>query len=394
MMTHLPPVQVTTANLHLFGQLAMSGREQKPTPLYFRDMERADAIVDYFLQSGSQIIGLQEIWDPHLARQISVGLKGRFPHQVFTRWERGIDVAVRSVVRSLGIEPAAVEDATDRIVREIAMNHYQLSHSLLTRILRRFMTEDVIAILAQRLFRIPPIMGAGLLFLSQYPIDKFQTNFEPHLLKADWERFTHKGTVRAVVTIPGMGPVTVLTTHLQEGVSKSARRARDEQIRGLRRLIDRSDYPVIALGDFNVERDQRSTRPPENERRKRPRRTDDFKKMIDILGLQDTYSHFWFRNLSDNPGHTYSGGPFAGLIGFSQEDEENHRSVIDYILHDRNWEVDVAEVDDRHFFLDAAHTVPLSDHHPLTAVLTRKLELPRRRMSTPIRTPAPPPAQA
>lgn len=367
-MIGTPALTVMTANLHLFGQLARVGPDKQKTPLYYMDSERIDPIVGYIDRKRPAIVGLQEIWDPMIQYELARQLRGTYPYQLFTPWERGVQGAIDVLSDKIGIDDEFLEERTSKVVRDLAQSHYQLNNSFVWNLLAKMVPEDLTMRLLQRVFGVNHFMGAGLLFLSRYPIDTMQSRFEAYEAKADLERFATKGVLKTVVTVPGTGPVTCLLTHLQEGTSKKSVAVRVEQLRTMRRIIDHSDYPVIAMGDFNIGRDVPFRN--EMERRRRPRRTEEYKRMLEILALRDAYP-VCQKNLRDNPGPTYLHGPIARNKGIPDTTTEQ-MLVLDYVLYDSNFEPTGASVDDRDFYLDSRRLIPLSDHRPLSIVLTKR----------------------
>lgn len=68
------------------------------------------------------------------------------------------------------------------------------------------------------------------------------------------ERFARKGALFARVDVGGIS-FDVITTHLQSGYSKAARRVRERQLREIRQLVEKwssPHHPVLLLGDFNI----------------------------------------------------------------------------------------------------------------------------------------------
>lgn len=363
-----PGLFVMTANLHLFGRLGRVGPEQTETPLYLKDFKRLEALTGYLRGAHPHVVALEEVWDPFLQHEIARALGDIYPYHMFTPWETGVTRAIEAVSERIGVEPSRVEEVTNDIIKELARSHYHFTQSLILRLLGKVFSEDLAIRLFQRVFRVSDLWGAGLLFLSQFPIDRMQSRFEPHEQRADLDRCTRKGILKAVLTVPEMGALTVLATHLQEGKSRRAVAARADQLRAMRGLIDRSDYPVIALGDFNVERDL----PPRGrrERRQFPRMTAEFRQMMEILRLRDAYTGSGV-DLRRRPGRTYLHGPYARQMGIPETTDERE-ITIDYILHDSNFEATAAAVDHQDFFLDPEKKIPLSDHRPLYALLVKK----------------------
>ena len=131
-----------------------------------------------------------------LARQ----LRGTYPYQLFTPWERGVQGAIDVLSDKIGIDDEFLEERTSKVVRDLAQSHYQLNNSFVWNLLAKMVPEDLTMRLLQRVFGVNHFMGAGLLFLSRYPIDTMQSRFEAYEAKADLERFATKGVLKTVVT--------------------------------------------------------------------------------------------------------------------------------------------------------------------------------------------------
>lgn len=362
------PLSIMTANLHLFGGLGLIGPGKAETPLYLKDQERLEAFVHYVERERPKVLALQEVWDPAHQRYLVERLEYLYPHSLVTPWEKGVPKVVSTISRVFHIKQERVEAWAQKLVVRLAQNHYQASHSFLLSALEKVIPEDWATRFFQMLLGVQHFWGAGLLFLSQYPIERMSSGFEHHPVSADLERFANKGVQKATIEHPDMGPITFFNTHLQEGHSKRAIAARMEQIRNLAQLKSKTDFPRIILGDFNVERD--AGRPPvAGERRYRPRFSAEYKGMREILDLKDAY-RIHFDELAKHPGHTYRHGIFARRMGVPDTTKEQ-RLTIDYVLHDRNFEPLLAGVTpENEFMLD--RTTPLSDHRPLSVVLVRR----------------------
>ena len=103
-------------------------------------------------------------------------------------------------------------------------------------------------------------VGSGLQILSDYPVTAAHKRAFPAFACAGFDCLANKGALLVTVSIPGAGPIDVLTTHLN---SRHASRANDErslyaydlQIAALSKFVkDVHDprLPLIAAGDFNV----------------------------------------------------------------------------------------------------------------------------------------------
>lgn len=365
-------VLVMTINCHLFGRLARvgEGEFQRETPFYYRDFKRISALADYIEWRRPRYVGLQEIWDPLIQHQLAGRLKASYPYQMRSPWANGIPHAIEAIGEVIPMSDEFIERKTNTIIRKLAQNHYQISQSLVASLMGRIFSEDFSARIVQKLFNVQDLFGAGLMFFSQDPIEPIQSHFYPHEVKAGQDRFTKKGIQRAVVLSPQLGPLTFLNGHFQEGTSKKAVATRTAQIRSMRRLIDDSDFPAIAMGDFNVARDTVS--PQGEERRRFPRPTDEYRRMMDILNLRDAYAGCNREHLRESPGVTYLHDNYARKKGVPDTTREQAMTV-DYILHDTNFETLEANVDNDCFFLvEGERRTALSDHRPVIVKLKKR----------------------
>ncbi len=362
-------LSVTTLNTHLWGRLALIGENRTETPLYLKDDERVEGLVQYFRENPTDVLALQEVWDPLCARRLYDGLKDIYPYRAVSPWAGGMDDAIRALNGAFDIPVEDLEAKSHRYVLKLAQNHYKASSSLFWSLMGKIVPEDFVTRVMHRLMGSPHIWGAGLLFLSQHPIDMIDNTFVPHPVRADLERFARKGVQNLVVHKPEFGPVRFLHTHLQEGQSRKAVKTRTTQIRALRKMMDHAVFPTVVVGDFNVERDLRPE-PVKVERRQQPRRShsDEYRLMKEILGTKDAYAKIFHERLGALPGYTYLHGPFARHMGVPDHTPEQALTV-DYIQHTRALKTIAASVNVDGFFLGP--DMPLSDHRPLSAMLIR-----------------------
>lgn len=93
----------------------------------------------------------------------------------------------------------------------------------------------------------------GVATLSRYPIISCENHFLP--TTKGWEQ---RGMLDARISVPGIGEVAVLNTHMQANVSgepEEAARQRTEQALAIADHVATLDVPVIVLGDLNAESD-------------------------------------------------------------------------------------------------------------------------------------------
>lgn len=163
-----------------------------------------------------------------------------------------------------------------------------------------------------------------------------------------------------------MPPIRVLTTHLQEGHSEDATKARHLQLRGIHDLIPPKQIAVV-LGDLNAVAESLGTkRHPSGVLQP----TEEYLRMRRTLdrGLRDAFREA-YPNPVEEPGATYDHtGPFAGRLGVS---DAPGRAVqrLDYILHTLHFGTEVAHVDREHLRFRDHY---LSDHFLLSAKLFLK----------------------
>ncbi|GEM_PF-5109796 len=351
-------IRILTANLHLFGDLALLADREEPTPLYFRDHERLKEIIAFLKGTEADVLAFTEVWDPLFSHEISIHLKEIYPYRRGSPWECGVSGIIKAIGDRIPFLGKALIEDPDKVVKYLAQRHYGTKRSLIYGALRLFLSEDQAMTAMQSLLDLPNFWGAGLCLLSKYPISDSQ--FFPHEERADLDNYTGKGILKSTLDIPRMGPVTVLLTHLQEGNSSEAQNARAAQVVRLSELTRQSASPVIVTGDLNIRAENY------HPQARRFLRTDEYKWMKYQLGLRDSYRQA-HRFASEHPGFTYYHGPYAEKLGIADlKGEEEMR--IDYVLHSRDL-VTVASKVLLDQFLSSNGGHRLSDHVPLLSEL-------------------------
>lgn len=99
--------------------------------------------------------------------------------------------------------------------------------------------------------------NSGLYTLSKYPILKTEYEEFDHCSGTDC--LTRKGILLTRIEHPKLGPIDIYSTHYQAGDSAKAKDIRSQQDnRELQEMIqrNRSSFPVIVMGDFEMVPDQ------------------------------------------------------------------------------------------------------------------------------------------
>ncbi len=357
-------LSVLTYNAHLFGQIAMIGGQE--TGLYYQDTQRASLLTESLRTVNADIVGLTEIWDPQLGQQIREGVADIYPPEncYVGPAEYGIDFII-DVLRFRWPRLTGYLTSQGRVqgmVDYFSQSHYDVADRSLRNGLLNFVSEDTRCAFLKRFFNLPYVWGSGLMLLSKYPISN--TEFYPHVQRADLERFANKGTARVTVHKPGHLPTNVFLTHIQEGGSSHAMAAREKQLWQIRHLMKSVIGASVVMGDMNVRAE--SIYPHDGswsiER--------EYRWMENLLGLTDTFRAM-HTDVAAAPGFTYMHeNPFEAKMGVS-ESEHQLNSRIDFILADPLF-FDVLESRIPVVpFTDPEKGTELSDHRALWAKVAK-----------------------
>ncbi|HEX5036767.1 MAG TPA: endonuclease/exonuclease/phosphatase family protein [bacterium] len=339
-----PSLTVTalTFNAHLFGHGAefFVNGARRETGFYFHDAERLPQIIDAVRGVDADLVGFTEIWDGNDQELIRNELRDVYPYSAVSPAAPGIG---RVIEKTYGDWPrlgrvlfgSSRSGAEDGVVSVFTRRHYSVGKTGLVTGRNALVSEDLIGQAISSLLRSAPVWGAGLVFLSKYPIES--SCFLRHPLKADWERMADKGVLWSTVRLPNGRRARVCLAHYQEGETPQALAARRDQIRRTRRTADFLDDPVIALGDFNVVGG-----------------TLEHAWMLSTLTLIDSGREPTYRD--PNPYQKKLSAP----VGQKAEARR-----LDYILHTEDWTaVESAVLRDS---FQAREGYSLSDHDPVFA---------------------------
>ncbi len=346
-------VSVATLNANIWGSTGRIGPSYD-TDLVTRPEYRAEAIVNRIenLSETPDVFGFTEIWDDGLRRQMQESLSHIYPYAATSPVGRGINQLIDSIrgrwprtTRWIAGE-ASFEDKVRDLVHYITHDHYDSTDakpdkSLLQGAMGLF-PEDWKMLAARRGLGLPAAWGAGLLLLSKYPLEN--PEFFMHPRYVELERFTQKGVLQAAMQHPSLGPITLLLTHMQEAKSVRAERAQLAQLQQIARLAEASLYPVIGLGDFNIE----ASLPV-------------YQQMLSILNLSDSYREI-HPDVQEKPGYTFDGNtPFSRKRDLRKRAPDAWRQRLDYILRCSALRAVASRVLEREFFDDKWGEF-LSDH--------------------------------
>lgn len=326
------------------------------TVLYWKDKERVPAIIEKLESCGADLIGLTEVWDPQIMKSLIEGLKDVYPYHCASPTGHGIEAAVYHLRNRHPVLAWWSDLDTEPIVRVFSQGHYRDEDKGVVDGIKKFLGWDRLA-LVHAILGFPVYWGAGLLLLSRYPLEDDATAFCQHPKKVGLERFTSKGVLRTRVHLSERSRATVMLTHLQEGPTPSASRARKRQLKQISKLIKaaRPD-PVLVMGDFNIIAEA----PNGFHWRLEP--TPEYLLMKDILGLQDSYRSI-FPNAEDYPGITVSSDhPAARNLGVDQAYAGPDRR-IDMIWYSPHFQTVGSEIPENYI----TEGDQLSDHFPLAA---------------------------
>jgi endonuclease/exonuclease/phosphatase family metal-dependent hydrolase len=268
-----------TYNTHLFGRKGRNG--DRETKLVYEDEKRADQICSRLRKNPHDVVGLNEVWDEELGRGMIESLQDLYPYHLDSPSAEGIQGIVRDLETKWPRLAQLLLPHIDGVIDFLVARHYDVGRCLWLSALKFCIREDWMTWTMEHILRLRKFVGAGLLFLSRYPIESWE--FLPYPFRADLDRMSGKGILKAVVRTPEGRPLTVALTHLQEGASAAARKVR-------RRQIDRlaGVDPDVAMGDFNIQADQ----------------TREYQWARERLGLVDSYRTVHPDPFSE-PGYTY-----------------------------------------------------------------------------------------
>lgn len=310
---HTPSFTALTYNARLWGGTGLVNGEN--TRLYFEDHQRVDRIADRLLETGPDLIGLQEVFCPGMQDRLIERLGASYPYHVRSPAYDGVEESIRTVRRLWPRLGDAYARNIQKVVDFFTLSHYSRA-GLLTRLARTFVSEDAVLRFLYEATERQFLWGAGLLFFSKFPV--VDRGFVPHPARADLERFADKGVLKAIVQTPGGDRVTVLLTHLQEGETPQALWARERQIRRIQDLLNESEKALV-MGDLNV---------PEG-------RTDQYQPMAAVIleaGGLDCF-RVLHPDPGDVPGYTYrAGSPFEQRLLGESHDFMGEDQRLDYIF--------------------------------------------------------------
>lgn len=335
-------------NAHLWGETARDGG--RPTPLYWKDHERAHWIAQRVGRLAKthhlDTFAFAEMFDGALARQIRQELKSTFPFEAHSPFAGGIpDVKAAAerhlpawLVRRLG-------SASDQVAKYAGEHYGSGNASLHSRAVAWFGEERVFRFYHALLGR-PLCWGAGLMLLSRHEIAWH--NYTPHPVRVGQERFAHKGVLSAEIAVPGTRPVTVFTSHFQEGRTIVERNARLAQLASGAALMNGESARSVWLMDANVE----EADPAE------------YAFMMRVFGLQDVYRAV-HPDAADHGSTLVYDTVFQRRLN-ARETPRNSR--IDYVQAGCAFRPETAQVISEDFTDPDGD--PYSDHKPLVATMT------------------------
>jgi endonuclease/exonuclease/phosphatase family metal-dependent hydrolase len=225
----------------------------------------------------------------------------------------------------------------DGVVSVFTRRHYSAGKTGLASSRSPYVSEDLIGRTLSSFLRSGPVWGAGLLFLSKYPIEA--SFFLRHPLKADWEHMADKGVLWSTLRLPNGRRIRAGLGHYQEGTSPEAMAARRDQIRKTRKTTEFLGDPALVLGDLNVIGD-----------------TLEHAWMLSILEMIDGGCEATYRDPN----------PYQDKLKAPRTKADAERR-LDYVLGTEHWRTVESSVP-REFFL-ASGGYSLSDHDPVLARL-------------------------
>lgn len=339
---------VCSLNCHLFGDTARPGGIRL-LRLYHNDADRAKTIGTNLGYLKPDIFGGQEIWSPKEAEILYSAANGLENHgkifDVFRAgpFQRGFDEVLdrhaatnrairafrnlRELSKTYPVMTGIAEQAFDVLTGIAAFGDRQTRAGLglLEPIESRLRTW------LDGFVRNQLILGAGVVLFSRYPVSPCPTlnqvidgpmpDFFPFEEKYGIEQGAQKGVLYGRVHFPWGQSVTVMVTHLQEGVTPKTKRVRRNQIIELAQLIETTPGPHIVMLDANINGEMMKEGKWQAIR--------EYTEMLEILGLKDAFP----------PGAwTYdAANQFAKRVGRHRQTPRHQR--IDYILVSKSIQV-------------------------------------------------------
>lgn len=329
-MNAVQTLSALTYNAHLFGRTATFAVDgvRRETNFYFHDAERLPQIIGAVRDLRPDLVGFTEIWDEAAGTRLRKELSEVYPYAAFAPSAPGIGPVLEKTYRDWPRLAPRIDNAVGMFTRR----HYSVAKTGPATASSSY--EDLMGRALSTVLRSGPVWGAGLLFLSRFPIE--QSFFLPHPLRADWEHLARKGVLWSTVRLPDDRLVRVSLGHYQEGESVQAIAARRQQILRTRGVQDFFGGPTLAMGDFNVIGG-----------------TPEHAWMVSALSLHDPGNEPTYRDPN----------PYQFKLKGRHSDEARERR-LDYILHSAHWRLSGTSVP-RKAFLGVGGAFYLSDHDPV-----------------------------
>lgn len=235
-----------TYNARLWGNTGLVYGE--PTRLYLDDHRRVDRIADRLIETGADLVGLQEVFCPEMQSRLAKRLWSQYPYQAWSGTYDGVEQSIRTVRRLWPRFGDLYARHIQKVVDFFTLSHYERAGRM-TRLAKNFVSEDAALRFLFEATERQFLWGAGLMLFSKHPILDWE--FQKHPARADLEWFADKGLLKAEIEWPCSGSLTVLLTHIQEGETRHAASARGRQIGRVRDLLN-APGPAVVLGDMNV----------------------------------------------------------------------------------------------------------------------------------------------
>lgn len=247
LLAHPSGFTALTYNARLWGTTGLVNGET--TRLYLDDHRRVDQIADRLLETGADLVGLQEVFCTEMQDRLVLRLRKQYPFHAWSGTYDGIEQSIRTVRRLWPRFGDLYARNIQKVVDGFTLSHYSRDGRA-TRLLKKFVSEDAVLRFLHEAAEKQFFWGAGLLFFSKFPI--IDQEFVPHPKRADLEWFAHKGILKVSLQPDPFDPITVLLTHIQEGETPQAVAARGLQLDRVQELMRQSAERVVVLSDMNV----------------------------------------------------------------------------------------------------------------------------------------------
>lgn len=263
-----PLLEITLIQHGQFGRYGHIGG--KPTPLNYKDEARFDQSVELVRRIGAgevsvdptagfvnRFLGHSELWPDELPARLVARTAPLF-HPVFSDQK----------VRDLRQATPLVEGGLEAIVEQIRQQSPRRAKGILKNsdaVVRGLVAADrrsrggeagfLLAFFSQwvleGIVKAQPYFGAGIFLQASLPPRR--SGFIRFRAKAGIEKYGAKGFIWSIFEPVPECRFLLIHTHLQQGNSREAVKARRAQVDQIIRFAEKRKLPIILMGDLNME---------------------------------------------------------------------------------------------------------------------------------------------